>query len=529
MESLKILPFLGRKTDVPANDPSMFYEGGITHDAGGLNFDLYRKRNACTKSYGYQQWSNTANAQATKCLGLFELYDGTNRDYIMFDNGKMFVYDSALDPVIKQDGGSTTFATDDKDLYSVIRVGSYVVFADRGENTPYKWKNGDANLTKLIQSGTEFKFRYLMNFQRRVVGLYSDQTDGSIDIRWSTSFPTTAITSMNFPAANQLYVPNDDPITGGATMGQDRAFIYCEKSINQLVYYPDYELPFRLNTVVADQGTASPHSIVTVGNSHYMFNAGYGFCEYRGGNEFPSGGRPISEDIESDLQAINTTYYDLIVGTFVPMTREIVWTVPLIGATTPNRLLFFNVDTRQWRFEDKVMRSVDNWKAFTGYTWNNLITDLGGTGAIFSSAGTRAWSYYASERQRLMYGNTDGQVYHHSGETLDGSALDGHRIEPILDFGSAEVNTFLKEIWFDIGNVGDWSIDVSWRGGDTVGEVEAASWTAMPSLSINSPSRPIVNVAQNARLHQIKWGTDGASELFEVHGITLKYDQRSDR
>jgi hypothetical protein len=215
MQQFAIKPILGRKTDVPQDSESLFKMIGegvaLTHDVGGINFDTTRKNNACTKSYGTVEWSNSATAQATKCLGLFMLYDGTNRDHIYFDNGKCYVYDASLDPVVKEDSGSTTFATDNVDLYSIIQVGSYMVFADRAETTPYKWKNGDANLTKLCASGTEYKFRYLVNFQRRVIGLYSDQSEGNIDVRWSTDWPTTAITSLNYPAANQLYIPSDDP------------------------------------------------------------------------------------------------------------------------------------------------------------------------------------------------------------------------------------------------------------------------------------------------------------------------------
>ncbi len=526
-ETFTIFPHLGRKTDVPANDASLFREGIYTHDVGGMNFDLYRRRRASTKSQGYQKWSNSVNAQATKCLGLFELNDGSNQDYIMFDNGKVFVYDAARDPQIVQDGGSTTFAKDNVDLYSIIRLGSYMAFSDRGENTPYKWKNGDANLTKLIASGTEYTFRYMVVFKRRVIGLYSDQTDGRIDVRWSTDFPTTAITSLNFPGANQLYIPNDDTITGGVTMGQDRMFIYCENSINQMVYQPDFELPFSLYTVVADQGFSSHQSIVTVDNSHYGFNKSYGFCEYRGGNEFPYGGRPISADIEFDLRDINWEYYNLIVGTFLPLTRQIVWTVPLTGQTTPDRLLFYNIDSKQWTVEDKAMRYLSQWQTDANFTWNDLITELGGTGALWSAAGTDTWAYYTAGRQRLVYANTNGHTYFQTGETLDGSALDGYRIEPILDFGQPELNTFIRQVFFDLGVVGDYDLVLNHRSGDTVGELNNTGWTEVGTLSLDSPDRPIFNVALNGRLHQFKWGTTGASEKFEVHKITFKYENRS--
>jgi len=483
---------------------------------------------ACSKSFGYQKWSNSVNAQATKCLGLFNLYDGTNRNHFMFDNGKLYKFDSSFDPADLNFASPVTFATDDADLYTAIRIGDYMVFTDRGETDMAKWKQGDANLSKVIASGTDYLFRFIVSFQRRLIGLYSDQTDGNIDIRWSTAWPATAITSLNYPAANQLYVPNDDPITGGATMGQDRCFIYSENSINQLVYYPDYELPFRLFTVVPDQGAVNHHSIVAVGNSHYLFNASYGFCRYDGGNVFPAGGKPISDDIETDIQGINTAFYDLIVGTYIPIDREVCWTVPWGGESAPNRLFFYNVDTGQWRFEDKSMRFVDTWTMFTSYTWNDLINDLGGSGATWGLSNNETWAYYTSNRQRLSYGNTDGHLYYQGGNSVDGSALDGHRVEPVLDFGKPRVNTLVKEVWFDMGITGDYSLDLYHRGGNTLGELLGQSWTSMGSLSLDSAARPVIHVMQNARLHQFKWGTDGAAEDFEVHSLTFKYDQRED-
>ena len=508
MKSLRILPFLGRKTDVPANDQSMFVatdDGGVlTHDAGGLNFDTQKKRNACSKSDGYAEWSNSATAQKTLCMGLFELYDGTNRDKIFFDNGKCYIYDSNGDPVVKEDVGTTTFANTYNDLYSIIRIGNYMVFADRAEHTPYKWKNGDANLTKLAASGTEYKFRYLDTFQRRVIGVYSDQTDGNIDIRWSTDWPTTAITSLNFPAANQLWMPSDDTITGIATLGENRCYIYGENSICELVYYQDYELPFRIYVTVSGHG-GYHNSIVTVGSTHYLFNSSYGFCMYRGGNEFPFGGAPISKDIEDSLSDIDSSYYDVIVGRYIPWTSEIVWSVPMEGTSSPTHLLFYNLNTQQWRIEDKAMRCLDLW--------------------TLSGATTKG----------LVYANTDGNLYKQYGNNLDGEDLDGYRIEPILDFGSPNTFKFLKEIWFDIGNRGNYNIDVYLRSGDTVGGLLEAEWSLAGTVSCftcelytGTPTGPpVVRCSQNARFHQIKWGTDAEDEPFLVHSITFKYTDGS--
>ncbi len=526
LSSFKIIPILGLKTDVPINDPSLFKMAGnnvaLTHDTGGQNVSYTRKRNACTKDYGYAEWSNTATAQATKCLGLFELAVGTTLDHIFFDNGKCYVYDNANDPVVKEDSGTTTFANDNKDLYSAIQVGEYMVFADRAEHTPYKWKNAESNLTKLIQSGTEYKFRYLESFQRRVIGAYSDQTDGDIEIRWSTDWPTTAITSLNFPAANQAWIPNDDTITGIRRMGLDRCYIYCDDSIHSLNYASNYKLPFYLRNINNAQGCEGHHSVVNLGDRHYFFNRNYGFCEFRG-DTFPFGGRPISYDIETTIQGISTQYMSQIVGTFSPKDREVAWAVPLGGAAMPTHILFYNIDTGHWRKRNIAARYIDNWRINLDYTWSDLASDVGGTGT-WADAGSAWWADYISESSRFVHGNTDGDLHYTVGENYNTANFDGYRIEPAMDFGDSSRVDILQEIWFSIGSVGSFSIDIYHRSADTVGALASTSWTALDSLSCNSPTRPRITCQKTGRFHQIKWGTDLKDEKFEVHSIELMYN-----
>jgi hypothetical protein len=526
LQEFTIIPILGRKTSVAQGDLTLLKPVGegiaLTHDVGGLNFDTDRKVNTCSKSYGYTEWSSAATAQATKCLGLFELYDGTNRDWIYFDNGKFYVYNTSTYAPVDKTAGGVTHATDNIDLYCAIRVGAHVVFADRAETTPYVWKRGDAAATKLITAGTEFKFRYLTYFMNRIIGLYSDQTNGDIDMRWSAVLPDPG-TTCEFAATNQIYAPNDDPIVGVSTMGRDRCYVYSENSIHAIAYYPDYTLPFRAYTIVPKRGAVNHHSIVNLGHEHYFFNKNYGFCKYEGGNKIT----PIGDDIEIDMQGINSAYYNLIVGTFVPLTRSIVWTVPVGSSATANRLIFYNIDTKQWRFEDKAMRYVDVWNLYQSYTWDDLIAELGGTGALWSAASSNTWAYYSSERQRLVYSNTDGKLYNHMSATLDGSGMTAYRIEPIMDFGDKHRRDFLQEIWFDITESVASSIKVYYRGGSTVGEVEAATWSTGTAVSINSPDKPVLNVGHNNKLHQIKWGVesgDAAGSLaFAISGITFRF------
>ena len=606
LRTFRILPVLGRRTDVPQNHHSLFNFLGEnvaqTHDVGGVNFDLERRPGACSKAYGFKKWSAGANSKATKCLGLFELYDGSNRDYIYFDNGRFFVYDTnkypneavlnfdagtdefAVGEVVTDDGGNSpagtirtvsvsagswatndaagtlvlynlgtgafttdatltsttgsatvngalapiTFATDNIDLYSIIKVGDYIIFTDRAEHTPYRWINGDDYLTKLIQSGTEYKFRYLEVFQRRVWGMYSDQTNGKIEVRYSTDWPTTAFTSLNYPAANYLYVPNDDTIVGGRQMGQDRLFIYCENSIHQVVHYPDYVTPFKIYTVVPDQGAVSHHSIVSLGDRHFLFNKDYGFCEYRGASEFPYGGKSISDPIKQDIRNIDTSYYNLIVGHFVPLTNEIVWTIPCNGSATPNKLFYFNIITNQWRVEEKEMRYVASWRLYDTYTWANLITDLDTDGdgtSYWRDAGSNTWAHYVGSGigEKLVYANTDGHLYYHTNDEYEGVSYDGVRVEPILDFGDPNRRDQLKEIWFDISKHGNFSIRVDHRSGETVGEVTQAAWEPIGNVRHNSPDKAMVRHDKTAKFHQIRWGTYQKDEPFEVSQITFKF------
>jgi len=522
MNTFKIIPVLGKKNDVLPDDNSMLRmvseNIALSHAAGGQNFSLKRKRNACTKSSGKIQKSGSANAQKTICMGMFELYDGTNRNHFYFDNGLVYNYDSSWDPVEVAVGTPVTFAKDSGDLYSIIRVGAYIVWADRAEHEPHKWDHGDANSTTLIASGTHYKFRYLVSFQRRVIGLYSDQTNGNIDIRWSTDWPTTAITSLNFPATNQLWVPNDDPITGGATLGRDKCYVLCENSIQQLVYYPDYTTPFRCYTVVTDQGSANYHSIVDANGSLYFYNMDLGFCSYNGGSILT----PISDDILPDLRTMNTTYLPLIVGKHIALDRQIHWTVPLDGASECTHIVIYNYDTGQWEIEDKAARWIDQWNLYSTQTWTTLIVAVGGTG-LWSDAGAARWADFTAASNVPVYGGTDGHFYSKGGESDAGSDIDGYREEPILSFGNSRRFDNLLEVWFDIGEIGNFSIDVSYRSGNTTGEIRDSGWSSLGNITCGSPYASRLPVNKNARLHQIKWGTDADAEKFVVNGIEFKY------
>lgn len=434
-----------------------------------------------------------------KCHGLFEQDDGTNLKVYNFNDGKVYRYDSGQDTIRV---GSETFGTDDI-LFSAINFGLEMVFT-RGTTgyTPYCSDFNDTILAKAISSGTEYKIKYLESFHLRIIGAYIDTaqiTNGDISIIWSEQLPVPG-TSCTFgsgdPPTNHLFRGNDDPITGIKRMGNNACYLYGQKSIDSIDYYPNYQNPFAIRNVVGNEGAANHHSIVDIGGRHLLFNRNYGFCEYRGGIEFPYGGRPLSEEIENKIATISYDEIDHIQGTHNPVRNEVVWCVPLDGATSPSHLLYFNYLERMWRIKDIATRSV-------------IMLDSD-------------YPNDASTKLTMLFSDDDFITLKESGDDNDGSDFDGYRVEPILQFGQINERSMINEIWFGITNTGNYSIDVYHRSGDTVGEVEAASWTALDSVSCNSVDNPVTHVGSNVqRFHQIKWGCDAKNEPFQVNTITF--------
>ncbi len=474
-----------------------------------------------------------SGSDPVKCLGIYYLDDGSNtsRWHISGDTagGRIYRYDSARDPERISDvaghSGAVEFANSDMDLYSIIRVGTHMVFSDYGETTPYGADHNDAILIKLINAGTEYKAKYLEYFARRILmaNVTSGITVGDISLIWSGADATlgSCTFATGDPPANHLYKEDDDTITGIKKMGRNSCYLYGENSIDAIDYYPNYATPFGLRSVVTGQGAYNNASIVNVGGRHHFFNRNYGFCIFDGSSNFPAGGKPISYNIEDKIATINTDYAGWINGVFLPYTNEIAWAVPLYGNSTPNHVLYYHVFDGNWRISDLAAYFLDFHPIATDVTWTKLTTDLGYS--TWEDLGNLRWADLVETNDKLVFANNDGQLYYSGTEADNGSAFDGYRVEPVLDFGRPNDKDLLLEIWFDFAEVGDYSLYCYHRSGNTVGEVKAAVWTALTELSCDDPNNPIFRLAESGRYHQIKWGTDGANEPFSVSSIEFKY------
>jgi len=590
MKYLTIKPLLGTKNDCPINSPTLYQSIGentfLTCDTGGQNFDLNREKDSCSKAFGRAQWSASANASATSCHGLFELYDGTNRNHIYFDKGVCYIFNSSRVPVAVTDAylkydaqagafthgltatgagaatgvivcdaevatagtlwfsavtgtfndnenitdtdtgdatvdgtlSTTTFATDNIDLYSIINFGGYMIFADRGEHQPFKWKHGDTYLTPLItkDAATQYKFRYLMHLANRIVGVYSDQTNGDLDIRYTDALPAWA--TLDFPAANQFYKPEGDAgLTGCAKLGHNTGYLFSEEDITRMDYSSSSGPVFTAIRILRGWGSVNHQAIVSDGINLYTFDKNRGFYKFNGVSE------PIviSDDYEGMINRIPSAYYNLITGKIIPFTNEIAWNIPVDSDSTPSIIIFYNTKTGQWRHENKAARALDTWRTFSSMTWNDLIVL---TDDVWPTQHT--WSWYLNEAPSLVFGNSDGQLYSSTSEGDNASAWEGYRIEPVLPIADGKQFIDIKEIWLNIAEKVNASIDFYWRGGDTVGEVEQEAWTSIGSISMNSPDDPVIYPNKMARLPQIKWGTDLKSEPFSINEIRIGYEIR---
>jgi len=472
-----------------SKDPQQLNNAYLNYDGQSANFTV-----------GDTLHGGTSNATATIIRDIDSGTTGTL--YLQtvsgtFQNNETITDDHTGSALVNGTLTTTTFANTSGDFYSCCRYGSYMIFADRAEHELYKWKHGDQRLTPLITTAgaTLYKFRYVFEWQRRIFGVYSDQTNGDIELRYTDALPTWS--DVDFPAANQLYKPTTDSFSGVSKMGSNSMYLYGTESISRLEYIGDVTVPFQIISMVDDQGNDAPYSIINAYGCNWFFNKNYGFVRYLGGSTLVPQDS-ISQPIDDMIQTIDSRYYSQITGVYLPLQKELCWAVPLNAATTPNALLYYDPEQKMWRYQD------------------------------FSTHCVNVFTRAAGEYKKPVFGTSDGYVYQIAGDTLPSTSnLSSYRVEPILDFGDPYVMKTVTEIWFDIVAGGDYSIDVSYRVGDTTKELLGASWTALGSLSLNDPAEPYLPVSVTGRKIQFKWGTDVDSEYFSINAIHLVYDKET--
>jgi hypothetical protein len=188
-------------------------------------------------------------------------------------------------------------------------------------------------------------------------------------------------------------------------------------------------------------------------------------------------------------------------GVHISATNEVAWSISE-NSSTFTYILFYNYKTGSWRKETIAANAL-----MAGRT--NLT--LGG-----ATIHTRV----------LCYANNDEVYYLGRNATDAGSSYTAYRIEPVLSFGEMR-KSLINEIWFNTPRNSGGTLDVYYRGDDTVGDLIDNSWSTFGTASLSSPTRIVVrppaSLNTNNRYHQIKWGTDASSDLFSVREIEFGY------
>jgi hypothetical protein len=491
----------------------------ISQAVGGSNWENAVKTGCCQKIKGHTAFNEDAIGTGDRTQEIFYLDDGTYQDLLVVYAGKMYtVTSSAVTEVAA--ASPVTFITGEP--ISLLQYGSYIIIGSIGI-TPYKWKHGDANSTKLINKGaaTEYKFKYFESFHNRIIGAFSDQTNGNIDIRYTDALPN--MSALDFPAANQLYKPDSDiGITGIKRLGNIACLVYGRNSIHSMDFQPDYTPCFSLTSQITGLGTDAHWSIVDMGDSHYFYDRSKGFVRYAGGREY----EVISDPIADTLSSILDSKVDLIYGKDIPLSNEVVWIIPAVTSGIPQRWCYYNVKEKKWRIEERTATALcylESLESYSAMDWETWIDSYGGDTALWSAASTDLWSVGMILRyNRLVFGNDTSYLYSIMGNDFAGNDFDAYRIEPVLSAPDPSRRKRLQSIEVVSPTTGAFSLDFYWRGGETNQEVTDSAWELLGSVSMASTSTMVLYFDKTEKFHQFKWGTDLKEEPFEVSQFKLR-------
>lgn len=571
--SLKILPLLGLKNDVPEDDSSLFQyvsqNVALTHDVGGLNVDYQRTKNCCTKSLGYSAWSNSAIVVPARGHLLFELDDGVNRDNLLFEKGRVYYYDGTPDPVrvtqpyvnydnlaggafavgdtiTGQTGGTTANITANTGtiLYLTTPTGG-----DGGFDNNEQIKNNGVTADCVGTDST-------VSFESDEGGIYSAIQFGSYIVFADGTDAGNGI----FKWANGDTTLSPLITTVAATMYKCRYLEEWQRRI--IIAYTnatngDLEirwcaalptwtaLSFESANQLYKPTTDSITGISKMGaNALFLYGTdSIGRVTYYANVTLPFGILTAVEGQGCTGQAsiVNARganwFFNKNYGFVRYLGGSRIVSEDIISKNIEEDIA--GIDSRYYgRIVGKFIPHSEE------IVWAiPLAAATTPTHLLYYNLGTGqwrkedkacrvldVWTRTAGQYRKPVFVNADGHTYQITGETLPSTGnLDGYRVEPVMDFGNSKRFKVLHEIWFGIVEGGDYSIDLYHRSGDTVKELLATAWgSAAGTLNLNNPARPWININKSARYHQIKWGTNLDSEKFAINWIEFRYSMQSE-
>jgi hypothetical protein len=363
---------------------------------------------------------------------------------------------------------------------------------------------------KLIKSGaTDYSFFYMEEFTNRLFGAYTTAGQGgSYDIRYSNLNPTYPIvgstaSTVEFADDNQIFNVDLKTVTGLKKIRNDRLAVYSDDLISEITYNANFYSPYSIKRNIGGFGTLCNDSIVEVAGTHFFYDPNNGFCVYDGivAKIISNGIRDIFESVKPLTIGSSTWLIYSVKGVHLPITNEVAWSVSYDGLEN-DAILYYNYITGNWRTEPYEADSIASGYKSSSDKYKVLLLS------------------YAGAEQGSVY-------YNGYNASNNGAAYDAYRIEPVLNFGGMRKSLILG-IWFNHARyLSSGTINVYYRGGNTLGQTTSASWTLMGIMHAANADynivRPLSGVNVNNRYHQIKWGSSGTSDLFSVREIKFDY------
>ena len=292
----------------PANDAAL--NGGLNSTSGPLGLqnnessDLqnidFNKFGSILKRNGYTQLNTTAitNDPASDGLHWFEyVVSGTNtRKAVKVADGKLFKMDDLDGTWDDITGGLTITAGNHCDFTNFLNT----VHITNGADVPFSWDGTTASTLTVPTGLTTAKYNAEFNNYLIISNVVVSGTSLKDRFYWYDIKSNSSISNTSF-----IEVAKDDGQENtGLIVLKDRMVFFKERSIYNVFFTGDPDIPFFVEKSNSAVGCNSPFSIQEVDNG-VVFHSYDGFYYYDGNNSFK-----LSDRITTTLNQMNEVRFD---------------------------------------------------------------------------------------------------------------------------------------------------------------------------------------------------------------------------
>ncbi len=245
--------------------------------------------------------------------------------------------------------------------------------------------------------------------------------NNSSRVHWSaigdpTDFTVSATTQCDY---------QDLPLHYGdvtAIVGGDVGYVFQERAITRMTYVGSPTI-FQFDTVIVDEGTTCPDSVVMVGGVVYYLGL-EGFCAFNGQQITRIGENKVDQTLKSAVTAGNA---HKIVGAHDPGLDVVVWSIPYSTSGVANTLFYYSLADGPYRWSrvDEDTEWILPAETATFTTWPS--------GAITTEYSSMSVIGFTDDHKFGNFGTSKtGKLYTGRYQASDGLSI-VKRVRPIVD------------------------------------------------------------------------------------------------